>query len=56
VGCVINIHGFNMYHYINTIKIESAIDNADKAGDGYEVNTSNISNVTEEHLSDVKKQ
>ena len=55
VGHIFSIHN-NMYHYINTVEIKSAAEDAGIAGDGFEINTSNIINVTEEHLSDVKKQ
>ena len=56
VGHIINIHGSNMYHYVNMVEIKSAAEDAGIAGDGFAINTGNIINVTEEHLKNDQKQ
>ena len=56
VGHDINIHDINMFHCINMVETKSAADNDGTIRDGSEINTSNIMNVTEEHLSNVQKE
>jgi len=56
VGHIIDIHDSNMYHYVNMVEIKSAAEDAGIAGDGFEINTGNIINVTEEHHNNDQKQ
>jgi len=50
------LHDSNMYHYINTIEIKLAAEDACTTGDGFEVHTNNIIQVIEEDLNEVQKK
>ena len=53
MGHIINIHGSNMYHYLNTVKIiKSIAKDAGTANDASEINANNIINITEDLLND----
>ena len=57
MGHIINIHGSNMYHYLNTVKIiKSIAKDAGTANDASEINANNIINITEDLLNDDQKQ